>query len=717
MASAPLNKVRNADFRLGASEPRYWTWSGSGRGSGWTRERNRGLQLTAAGPSGASRVEQVIAVKPDTHYRVEVVLTCRVEGSDGNAGVVLSVRPQGRGGAAARSTPPIHTAVEPITIRTYYETGAGVRQLVVGVGIRGATGWAQVEDVCLLEIIEPEHVSHVIAAPPAPWRMAPPLVARTVTVCTEAGDRRLIDLLGRALGPENVRTAASSDPATSLAASQALILPDGIPPRAIRSVPALLRLAADRIVIISTPAFARLARLEASLRTVKQEDDPIHAQVALGGWPTRGFALNDAFAYAWTGRRPGWSLQRQFKRSGAVKTVCQRHGLRTLLRALCNQDATSDRPIAFYRDTERGALVVLDIEPVEEAPTTYGEPALAMYLVLNLLGHTQTHVGQYVVPHPTATDLRTSIRDVQDRLAAWVVHDDDVPVEEVTHQMVTVGSDDASFGLPLKPKPLILVRSGLVSGDVESIYAAFLWFKLLVRMSPDECPYATALGSRFRLAWIPLAAEWESEFGWTRRDRPPALSTTIESDGSPLAAIIDVAAVRCDAARVVVPDRKGRYARYFNHLPELASRLGPPEMFTFDAADGAARGDRTSFAWRRIHQRIEVTADPRLVNAAPLDGSATDRTDVVRIELPAREADLPAHSIRLMDLGVHLLEWVIGLQAGVVAVNRSGSEVTWNGRAIEPGGVLFDEGARKTAVVAAAAESIRSHVTRVQEPA
>jgi len=696
-------------------------------------------------------MEQTVAVKADTHYRVEAVVTCLVGANDEGAGVVLSVRPESGGPSDTESTPPIHAATEPTTIRAYHRTGRGVTKLRIGIGIRGAPGWAEVTSVRLLEIIEPEHVSHVVAAPPPPWRLAQPLTARSITVCTEEAERGVVTLLRQALGRDNVRVAGLADPGSTVDDAQALLIPDAAAPGFIRSLAALVRLASDRTVIISTRAFARLAKLDPSLRTVKQEDDPIHAEVALGGWPTRGFALNDAFAYAWSGGQPDGFVQRQFKRSGSVKRVCDRHGLHTLLRALCNQDATSGRPIAFHRSTERGALFVLDIEPVEEPPSTYGEPSLAMYLLLNLLGHRQCHVGQYIVPHRTDTEFRTSIRDMADRLAPWVVHDEDVPIEDVTHQMVTVGSDDATFGLPLKPKPVILVRSGLAGGEVESVYAAYLWFKQLVRTPPDECPYGAALGSRFRLAWVPLSSDWEACEGWARHGRPPVVPTSIESDGSKVAAVIDLVSRPFNRVRVVLPERHGRYSRYFELLPLIAAGFGPPPVFTFDAAPGAAFADRRSFDWRWARTPLEVVVDdeppaptrPALAGAgvapglapgvarrsaeeamgcegpssAHHAGPATQRADFVRIELPARAFDLPAHSIRVMDVGVSVLEWVIGVQVGAMAVNRRDVSIEWSGRCVEPGRVVFDGRAAAAAPVQARVASAPSAGPPVQAPA
>ena len=44
------------------------------------------------------------------------------------------------------------------------------------------------------------------------------------------------------------------------------------------------------------------------------------------------------------------------------------------------------RPVCLHKETKSGGLFVLDIEPAEAAPSTFGEPVLAMHLLLSMLG-------------------------------------------------------------------------------------------------------------------------------------------------------------------------------------------------------------------------------------------------------------------------------------------------------------------------------------------
>ena len=87
------------------------------------------------------------------------------------------------------------------------------------------------------------------------------------------------------------------------------------------------------------------------------------------------------------------------------------------------------------------------------------------------------------------------------------------------------------------PRPVILVRTGLRGGDVESVYGALIWFKQLVRTAPFTCPYAEELAAQFRLAWVPLVAQWESAYGWRRSGSSPTHPMAVATDDAEIAAM------------------------------------------------------------------------------------------------------------------------------------------------------------------------------------
>jgi hypothetical protein len=53
--------------------------------------------------------------------------------------------------------------------------------------------------------------------------------------------------------------------------------------------------------------------------------------------------------------------------------------------------------------------------------------------------------------------------------------------------------------------------------------------------------------------------------------------------------------------------------------------------------------------------------------------------EVLRIEIPGNDADFCARSIQLTDLAATLLEQVIGLQYGLIAVNRQPTPAHFDG--------------------------------------
>ena len=76
---------------------------------------------------------------------------------------------------------------------------------------------------------------------------------------------------------------------------------------------------------------------------------------------------------------------------------------------------------------------------------------------------------------------------------------------------------------------------------------------------------------------------------------------------------------------------------------------------------------------------MEVVADPKELDGAAHHDVMAGGGDVVRIEIPGNDADFTAYSIYRTDLTATLLEHVIGLQFGLIAVNRATSRVQLDG--------------------------------------
>jgi len=630
-----------------------------------------------------------VVCRPKCFYRVEAVVACRLEGAP-DSGVFLAVGAADSGGRGDewRVSPALLRSTEPVTMRTYYRTAEGCRRLQVGVRLAGASGSAAIQEVRVILILEPDEASHMLAFPAPPHALRASRPCRSVCVCSERAESRAVTgLLRQCLGEGNVRAVGAG---TLEPGGDAVLLPDAVAPAAIRSLSALVRLAEERVVVISLPAFRGLAGQSLSLRRIEQPDDPIHAKVVFSNYVTGGFALHDVFAYAWPGRKPGSFAQNQFRKTPKFDAFCKRHGLTALLASMCDKDATSDQPICLFRELDGGALFVLDIDPAEAVSSTFGETSLAMQFLLGVLGHRYTGPGQYVVPHRREEEFRGGLLDLADRSPAFVVRGPDVPVDETHEQLVTIGDDDQSFGLPLRPKPMILIRSGLTSGDVESVYAAQLWLKQLIRTPPHESPYAAALASQFRFAWVPLAAEWDSRDGWARCGRRPAHPMTLELEDSAVAAVIDVVSLPCNRVRVVIPEAGPAYARCVAWLPRLFEAFGPAGYFAATVPDGEPFGDRDRIGWRRLEHAVQLEPDRDLFDE-PIHADASRAGGrLLRLELPGSDADFTAMSIHRTGVALTLLEHVIGLQYGLVAVNRRATPVHFDGfPTVKPGQALI----------------------------
>jgi len=683
------NALRNPTFSRGKADPLAWVWSTTGKSARWFRQpagsggRVAGMHLEIAQAPADAFWSQTVACKAGEYYRVEATVSCEALADEGSGGFVVQLQPMNdeRDVGESWTTPGIHRAVEPTTVRAVFLAPQGVRRVRLTAGLARAQGVAAIHEVRFIRILEPDEVAHLMALPPPGYALRDRPAAVTVCVCSTGVEGRPITrILRETLGHAKVQELSPSALAASDdARADALLLPDPEPPPSVRSLAGLFRLAAKQIVVISTPAFATLSQDRLRLRRIEQADDPIHAKVMYGDGATHGFALHDVFAYAWPGRTPGSFVQNQFRKTADSKAFLEKHGLDVLLASMCDQDSTSEHPIALFKRTEHGALFVLDIEPAEAAASTRGEPVLAVHLLLSILGRPPSGLGQFAAPVERESGFRAMIRDLADRFEHFVVHDEDVPAAEVVQQLVTIGREDRTFGLPLKPKPLILIRTGLRAGDFESIYGALLWLKQLIRMPPYVCPYAAPLTSRFRLAWVPCAAPWDGRDGWRRRGIGPAVETDLELEDGTLAALIDVVSRPINRVRAVLPGADEDYARYGYWLPRLADAFPAGHHIAYTVPDGAGFGDRTAYAWRQVRHRVEVRTDESAFHEVIHHSAARAGADLVRLEVPGGEADFTACSIQRTDLVATVLEHVVGLQHGVIAVNRQAEPARLDG--------------------------------------
>jgi hypothetical protein len=683
-----INTIHNPGFSQGRTGPTRWAWRASEGDPSWFRAADdapageRGVTILAEDEPATACWFQSVGVKPGKTYRAEATISFHPFGAVEGGGVYLSVRPLGDDESAAvgETTPPIARSSIPVAIRAYYTVPEGAGRVEFSVGVVDALGRAIIHHARLIEIIDVEEYSNPMSTPPPPTACPAPVVAKKVAVVSEtAADRRITAILRRCFGERAVQAVEPRTFSAAKLEADAVLFPDPAPPTSIRSIAALKRLAEHKVVIISLPAFAQLSKGVLSLRRVNQPDDPIHARVMYGDFSTRGFALHDAFPFAWPGDEPCGFRQNHFRKTTAFEALRKRHGLVTVLDSVCDQDVTSYRPVCLSAVTEGGALFVMDIEPMEAAPSTYSEPVPAVHLLLSMLGRQQHALGQYTVPCPDAAKLRETIREMSVRFETMRLHEPDLPADQVTHQLVTVGGEDQGFGLALRPRPVILLRSGLASGDIESVHASLQWFKQLVRAEPHVCPYIGALISRFRLAWSPLSAGWQPQTGFRRGHEVEPFDLPLDPTVTDLGAVIDVVTSRDGRARVVVPTLDGKYAHLARWLGPLFEAFAPGKYFTFAPAGEADFADRDAWAWRSVPSTIDVVAEPARFDD-PVHRAVQDRgAAVIRVEVPGGDADFTTHSIRRLDVAATMLEQVIGLQFGLIAVNRHQAPVRFNG--------------------------------------
>ena len=703
-----LNQVKNPDFGQGKSEPRHWTWSSGSAGTSGratasavrakdqdkkdeSAESFDGIRLTADGQA-TGRIEQAVRVRGGEYYRVEADVFCTLTaGAGGGFSLSLQFFDADDDLLDAYETARLRSTDRVRTLRGYLQAPDGAKRAQLSLGIHQSEGLVLIESVRMMRMIEPDLDGHALSVPPPPHTYEPVRTAASATVCSKDADGRpLTELLIRVLGGDSVSTLAPASFRAATVESDALFLPDAKPPSSIKSLAALLRLAENHIVVISLPAFQTLAEKHVTIRTVTQPDDPIHARVAYAHHCTHGFALHDVFPFAWTGRSKENFRQRQFSKNAGFKEFCEKRGFEVFLESMCDKDSTSQKPTGLFRQSENGMLFVVDIEPLEVETSLFGEVNLAAHLLLAMLGHTASGLGQYSVPYETEGRLRGSMRDMSVRFAPINTHDADVPEDEVREQLVTAGDVKQTFGLPVRARDAIIIRSGLVPGDMESVYGPMVWLKQLVRMAPHTCPYAEAIGARYRIAWMPSVAPFIPRYGFGAPRAEDVSPIEIDTEDSGVAAIIDVVSIPEERIRVVLATDDTRFERYRQFFPKLTE--------TFTARDGLwwgpSRGERADnvglYSWHtRLAYDVEVVRDANAFTENCHRDARNNGATLIRLEVPGGIGDFVSHSIRRTDAAATSLEHVIGLLDGLIAVNRRRKPVQFDGFApLSPGQAL-----------------------------
>ena len=104
------------------------------------------------------------------------MVTCDLDAAEESAGFVIRVQPMkdDRPVGDGLATPGLHGSSEPLTVRAFYKSPAGIRRLRLSVGLDNARGTAGIHEVRFVTILTPEEESHALAIPPPPLTVPGP---------------------------------------------------------------------------------------------------------------------------------------------------------------------------------------------------------------------------------------------------------------------------------------------------------------------------------------------------------------------------------------------------------------------------------------------------------------------------------------------------------------------------------------------------------------
>jgi hypothetical protein len=164
---------------------------------------------------------------------------------------------------------------------------------------------------------------------------------------------------------------------------------------------------------------------------------------------------------------------------------------------------------------------------------------------------------------------------------------------------------------------------------------------------------------------------------------------TIEFDEADVAAMIDVVARPVNRVRVVLPTESEIYSRCAHWLPPLSEVFPAGRYYLPDVDEGERFTDWDRQKWRHIRYTPSVEIERDTFTEDAHADVLAQGGELVRIEVPACDADFSARSVMVTDLVATTLEHVIGLQYGLLAVNRTTSPVQLGSLApVAPGEAL-----------------------------
>ncbi len=699
------NLVRNADFAQGHNAPAHWRWerlAGRGeppvqRGDGNGCSAGLTLRLPAA---AAGQWVQTIRCRGETLYRVEVHASYAAPGASHGDGLAVRIRALRKGEVIAGSEVACAPwrSTTPRVWRTVYRTPHGATKLELAVRASGRRGEARILRVRAIPMDFLFVEGHPLACPPPPHACPRPIAASAATI-VRAGehDEPLRALLGAMLGPRRVRVVSPREIARGPRSGEALFMASAQALPRGTTWATLCRSAERSIIVLSLDAFAALVNRRrpgtVSLREWRQTDDTIAAKVHHAGFVTNGFALEDTFHFHLLDEETGAFSQRQLARTAGLRQFLSAESIQVTLVSETNTDSTSDRPLALFKPIGQGGIFVIDAAPILADPTSEAESTAAAVLLGNLLGLDVAGFGQYADPQLGAPAWHRHLSAAANQFSGIAT---DWVDPSGTHRpfafagatpLVEAGPRDAL--LDRSHLPLVVLRSGLDCTGRFGLAGAWTWLKNLVRMEPHACRYAPRLLALCRPILIPHGSVF------------PVDALTGLLAGTSASLVIDIHPSPRNALRLRLPDgadsrgngarRNGCGANGYNELGAGRGRTGIDDdwlgrlgllaevdrQLRLDVGFGrlpaasAEMADLDAWDWRYDEAPLVME---RALASGPAGGVSLPivGTGAVHVRLEVPCAGEPAAGTSIVDTHrlATLLELIVGLRFGLIAVNR-----------------------------------------------
>jgi hypothetical protein len=314
----------------------------------------------------------------------------------------------------------------------------------------------------------------------------------------------------------------------------------------------LLRWSDSTIVIVSLATFAASAT-KAGLKGIRVQDrvsgiDMPCARVVLSGFHTQGFALADVFGYAWNDGQGDFAHRYLTLPKASTARLAKEWNLRPTLVTDCGQTQADNHPLAFHRQGEHGALLVMDPDGLETSSAGEEVPRTFDLLWQAALGQATITLGQFSASPTHYEGILVDLVEV-------VKYYDLIEDISILNRMHGKGNAPPTWLLPgrrsdrFAVRPILHIRTGFAESDWPAVYGLLLWLKrIALSAARNETPGRSLLQRVRILAW-PLAQP-QTWRGCPKDVTEPQLEPAMQK----MAGRIDLRMGRGPQTTIVVPD-------------------------------------------------------------------------------------------------------------------------------------------------------------------